>query len=624
MCGICGYIDYRGSIEGRRSTLQAMNDLLDHRGPDEQGLHLEGGIGLGHRRLSIIDLSSGQQPMGSLDGSQWLVFNGEIYNFRELRNELTAKGFVFRTKSDTEVILQGYAAWGDDVVKRLDGMFVFALWDARRKRMLAARDRLGKKPLYYYAGPDRFLFASELKSILAEKEVPREVDPAAVDRYFTYGYIPAPLTIFKGIAKLRPGHILVWEDGKTDIKPYWDVRYNPRQRDETQAVDELEGLLQDAVRKRLISDVPLGAFLSGGLDSSTVVALMSRISGPGSKTFTIGFEQQEFSEVDDARLISKVCGTEHHEQTVKADALSVLPGLVWHLDEPFSDSSSVPTFYVSQMARRNVTVVLSGDGGDELFAGYNNYAKSMGLGRWQSIPRPIRKHLMGAAGKALPISAPGKFWLLEQSRLEEIGESSLVEIFPPVKDGLFSRDYRRQLQGVETPEAALAYWEQAASLPKLSRMQYLDTKVYLAEDILMKVDKMSMANSLETRAPLLDTKVVEFAATLTPDLLMRDGKGKYLLRKVAERILPASVLNKKKQGFAIPRSQWFRKELRDFAWETLGSPGFAARGYFHGPTVQTMLIEHDKGKRDYSHWIWALLNFEIWHQTFMDPGTRKV
>lgn len=632
MCGICGYIDYRSGIEGRRGILEAMNGLMSHRGPDGDGLHLEGNVGLGHRRLSIIDLSGGAQPMGNAEGTLQVVFNGEIYNYRELRKELSDKGFPFRTNSDTEVIIQGYAAYGDGVISRLEGMFAFALWDARKKRMLVARDRLGKKPLYYHAGKDRFLFASEMKSLLAEPAVPRVIDPQAVDQYFSYGYIPAPSTIFKDIAKLRPGHFLVWENERIRVASYWDVRYGSGgtggpggpARSEDDYADELQAILEESVRKRLISDVPLGAFLSGGLDSSVVVAMMAKIAGANVKTFTIGFEEQGFSEAGDARLVSDTFATEHHEFTVKADALSILPDLVWHFDEPFADSSAVPTYYVSKMAKSQVTVVLSGDGGDELFAGYKNYSKSNALERYRAIPRFVRERLFGAVGASLPLSAPGKFWLLEQSRLEWAEEFPLLELFPPIKAGLFSEDLMRRARASQTAESSLRYWSHAWELPRMSRMQYLDTKVYLGEDILMKVDKMSMAASLETRAPLLDRKLVEFAASVPPEMQMKDGSGKYLLRKVAARILPDAILKKKKQGFAIPQGQWFRKELRDFTRETLTSKRFAARGYFRQQSVEAILREHAKGRRDYSHWLWALVNFELWHQLYVDPDTRRI
>lgn len=624
MCGIAGYVLAEGSAESQRALLAKMCGLLEHRGPDGSGMEFRGQAGLGHRRLSIIDLSGGSQPMSTEDGRLTVVFNGEIYNFPELRRELEAKGHVFRTHSDTEVFLHGYRAWGDDLLLRLNGMFAFALWDAGEKRLLAGRDRLGKKPFYYHAAADRFLFASEMKSILADPKVPRRIDPAAVDAFFSFGYIPAPTTIFMDVAKLRPGHCLAWEAGKVKVRQYWDVAYKPDPdcKTEDDYVDKLEGLLSAAVKRRLLSDVPLGAFLSGGIDSSTVVGLMAKVAGGPVRTFTAGFAEAEFSEAADARKVAEAFGTRHNEQIIRPDALEVLPKLVWHFDEPFGDSSAVPTYYVSQAARRDVTVILSGDGGDELFAGYRSYMDRNRYARYKAIPAPLRKSLMGAAAKALPWNAPGRNLLRHLSALEAHERGDRPELFPPVKEALYSAEWARASANAD-PADFLRYWGNAPATG-LSRLQYLDTKVYMPEDILMKVDRMSMACSLETRAPLLDYTVVEFAASIPPELHMKDGRGKYILRKMASRFLPAFVLEKKKQGFAIPREQWFQGALKDFARETLTSRAFRARGYFRPGRVEAILAEHAAGKKDYSMWIWCLINFELWHRTFLDADTRRI
>jgi asparagine synthase (glutamine-hydrolysing) len=625
MCGICGYITFKSGIEEKRAVLAAMCDLLHHRGPDEGALYTKGNVGLGHRRLSIIDLSGGKQPMSNEDGSLTVVFNGEIYNFPELRDELRQKGYTFRTGSDTEVILHGYHAYGDAVLQKLNGMFAFALWDAKRSRLLAARDRLGKKPFYYHLGKEGFIFSSEMKSILKESSVSREVNPEAVDKFFSYGYVPAPMTIFKSVSKLRPGHFLVLEDGKVKVSQYWDVAYKPDPdcKTEDDYVDKLHGLMQASVRRRLISDVPLGAFLSGGIDSSVVVGLMAGISTSAVKTFTIGFKEEKYSETAAARTVSDLFKTEHHEFTVEPDAVSLMPDLVWHFDEPFADSSAVPTYYVSKMARSQVTVVLSGDGGDELFAGYNHYRQMDGMQRYKNIPMFLRQAASGVA-RGLPMGANGKFFLQALSEIERRERYDLIDIYPPVKGDLMSADFRATLKGLAPAESSLRYWTDAPGGPSISRMQYLDTKVYLPEDILTKVDRMSMANSLETRAPLLDYNVVEFAASIPPDLQRKDGRGKYILRKMAARFLPPAILDKKKQGFAIPRDQWFRKDLKQYALDLLTSKRFSERGYFRDANVRLLLDEHIKGRRDYSTWIWSLINFELWHRQFMDADTRRV
>jgi asparagine synthase (glutamine-hydrolysing) len=623
MCGIAGFVQRSGEAAPFRATLEKMCGTLKHRGPDGEGLWFRGPAALGHRRLSIIDLEGGSQPMATEDGSLCVVFNGEIYNFPELRAELEGKGYSFRTRSDTEVLLHGYRAYGTGLLERLNGMFAFALWDDRNQRLFAARDRLGKKPFYFHNGPDRFLFGSELKSLLADPSVPRDLDPAGIDDFFSFSYIPAPGTALKGIAKLRPGHFLIWEGGEPKISRYWDVRYRPDPdcKTEEDYVDKLEGLLTAAVKRRLISDVPLGAFLSGGLDSSVVVGLMARVSKEPVRTFTIGFEESGFSEVEDAAVVARAFGTRHQVDMVRPDALSILPDLAWHFDEPFGDSSAVPTYLVSQAARRHVTVILSGDGGDELFAGYNSYTWHQAYARYYALPRALRKGVLGTLGNALPWDAPGRNFLLRLARLEEYDKGNVAEMFPPVKAALYTGDWKRRV-GARDPGEAFAYWDGPEG--GLSRLQYLDTKIYLPDDILVKVDRMSMANSLETRAPLLDYQVAEFAAGIPAALQRKDGKGKYVLRKLAARFLPPEILAKKKQGFAIPREVWFRGALRDYARDTLTSARFRQRGIFRPERVERILAEHAAGKRDYGMWIWCMINFELWSQAFLDAETRKI
>jgi asparagine synthase (glutamine-hydrolysing) len=603
-----------------------MCDLLHRRGPDEQGFYWGENVALGHRRLSIIDLAEGQQPMSNKEKTIFIVFNGEIYNYKELREELIAEGFSFQTNSDTEVIINGYAAYGTDVLQHLNGMFAFAIYDSSRKRLFVARDRVGKKPLYYHADNDGFLFASELKSLLAHPEVTREINPEAVDKFFSYTYIPAPLTIFKGISKLRPGHFLIYESGNLTIKQYWDVKYSlpEKERSEDEYFEEFAPLLRDAVQRRLISDVPLGAFLSGGLDSSTVVALMQSVCSDPVKTFSIGFNEREYSELDDAMLVANSLGTNHHEKIVTPDAIDLLPEIVWNCSEPFGDSSAVPTYLVSQFAREHVTVVLSGDGGDELFAGYNSYMDRDKYESFRLLPKLLREKIIGPLAAALPISAKGKFFLKKISSLDQKGLSQYTGIFPLIKDELFGHDLQHQLATLDPPESVLDYWKNMPTSSRLSTMQYLDTKVYMPEDILTKVDRMSMANSLETRAPVLDYHLVEFAATIPPHLQVKDGQGKYILRKLAGQLLPQQILTKKKQGFAIPRDTWFKEQLKEYAANMLQSEKFKNRGYFNQKTVDLVLTEHVRGKRDYSTWIWCMIIFELWHQIFMDQDTRRI
>ena len=460
MCGICGYISYKMAIDEKAPIIEKMCDLLEHRGPDDSGIFMRDNIGLGHRRLSIIDLSSGHQPMSDQQEKIWIAFNGEIYNFQDIRRNLEEKGASFNTHSDTEVIIQGYKIYGTDIVHKLNGMFSFAIWDDERKRMFIARDRLGKKPLYYYASSDRFLFSSELKSIIADPEVPRTISPEAVDKFFSYSYIPAPLTIYKDIFKLRPGHFLIWENDAIRIQQYWDVDYaagTDDSEDEISYINRLYELLKAAVKRRLISDVPLGAFLSGGIDSSVVVGLMAELSDQPVKTFSIGFQNQSYSELPDARLIAERFATEHHEYIVEPEnIIELLPKLIRHFDEPFADSSAIPTFQVSQLASKDVTVILSGDGGDELFAGYKSYKREEGIQKYKRIPKFIRENMIGPAARMLPIQARGKYFLDTISRLDFDPPQAL---FPPIKGYLYSNEFQKVIENVEPPESIADYWK---------------------------------------------------------------------------------------------------------------------------------------------------------------------
>ncbi len=629
MCGIAGIVDFEGNGP-TREMIARMTDLIRHRGPDDEGIAILGPAGLGHRRLAIIDLSpGGHQPMTLADGANHIVFNGEIYNFQEVRAELEALGETFRTRSDTEVLLSAYRVWGVDSLQKLNGMFAFAIWDTRRQALFIARDRLGKKPLFYHHRPGHLAFASEMKALLADPQVPRDVDPAAIDEYLTYSCVPAPRTIFRGVTKLLPGHYLWYERDRVTTSPYWELRFgsNGSRETEEEALEHLEELFRASVRRRLVSDVPVGAFLSGGLDSSAVVAMMAGLSSEPVRTYTIGFEEKGFSEVEDARAVARHFGTRHHEYSVRADAVEILPDLVWHLDEPFGDSSAVPSWYVAKMAAQDVKVVLSGDGGDELFAGYNRYPQAMEPWAWRWIPRVVRRSVIAPVATALPIGWPGRNRLYEIGNMHPESLPESMGIYPYIRERIYSPAWRAELSASRHAggsATALEDMPKLRSLDRLSRLQYLDTTRYLPDDILVKVDRTTMAHSLESRAPLLDHLLVSYAATLPPSWKLRDGVSKYLFRKMIRRYLPSEILGKRKQGFAIPGGTWFRSDLKKHARERLLDRKALQRGYFDRRVLDQILTYHAEGRRDYSGWIWCLLVLEEWHRAYVDPETRRV
>jgi len=629
MCGIAGIVELRGAVPDR-GTLERMASLLAHRGPDEQGIAVIGQAGLAHRRLSIIDLSGGRQPMADATGTLTLLFNGEIYNFMDVRGELESRGHRFATRSDTEVLLQAYMEWGTDCVLRLNGMYAFVIWDAPRRRLFAARDRLGKKPFYYALTPDRFVFGSELKAVLAAPGVPRDVDPAAVDEFLSRYYVGGARTILRGVAKLPPAHWLTLEEGRLNVQRYWRPAFRPDDppRREEEYLEELEALFRDAVRRRMISDVPLGAFLSGGVDSSAVVAMMAAEGGPAVKTFTVGFEEAGYSEIEDARAVARHLGTDHHEETVRPDAIAILPDLVWHYDEPFGDSSMVPTWYVARMARRHVTVALSGDGGDELFAGYTRYQRALEDRRLDWIPEPLKRRVLAPLAEALPAGAPARNRLYAAAHHSVLTGGYDLGLYPYIKSWLYAPAMRAEVgNGGGNGGAALPAGLTRADLEPLdlvSRLQWIDTLAYLPDDILTKVDRASMAHSLEARAPLLDYTLVDFMARVPTGLKLRGGVSKYLFRKMLAKRLPEAVFTKRKQGFAVPKGEWFRRDLKTVARERLLDPRTLARGYFRPERIREVLQLHEAGQRDYSDWIWCLLILEEWHRTFMDPATRRI
>ncbi len=628
MCGIAGvvYSDPRHPVD--RALVRAMTRTLAHRGPDAEGYLFDRGVGLGHRRLSIIDLSTGDQPIFNEDGSRAVVFNGEIYNFRELRDELTTRGHRFATASDTEVIVHAWEEYGDECVARLRGMFAFALWDRSRRRLLLARDRVGKKPLYYVQDKERLVFGSELKAVLADPAVKRTISLEALDDYLSFGTVPAPATIYQDVRALPPGHLLTWEDGRARVVEYWDVPVGPVcRRSETEHLEAFAAVFDDAVKVRMISDVPLGAFLSGGVDSSAVVLAMASHSTRPLLTTSVRFRDQAFDEAPHARAVAAQVGADHAEVFVEPDAATVLPRLAWHLDEPFADSSALPTYYVSQAARRRVTVALSGDGGDEFFGGYAwRYGLSLveaRVRRW--LPRPVRGGLVAPLaavwpkGDRWPRPLRWKTFLRNVSLSPEQAYFHDMSLFAPSeKAALLAPDLRRAVADHDPFEGFARHFERVRGLPHLTRITYVDAKTYLAADILVKVDRMSMAHSLEVRSPLLDHKVIEFAATLPPEMKFRRLTSKYLLRRYLARRLSPSLAYRPKQGFAIPLARWLRTDLRPLAEDLLLSRRTLGRGYFVPETVRALWDAHQRGVRDHAHRLWALMMLELWHRLFVD------
>ncbi len=622
MCGIAGFIDAERSRENAEQLIDRMCQVIRHRGPDDQGSWVDDGAALGMRRLSIIDLAGGHQPIFNEDQSILVVLNGEIYNYRELQKELQERGHHFRTNSDTETIVHAYEEYGDDCVKHLRGMFSFALWDRKRQRLLAARDRFGKKPLNYYWDGQRLIFGSEIKSIL-EAGIPREVNHIALDEYLVYRCVPAPNTLFEGVMKLPPAHILVYENGQISTKGYWELPFKPTCRDdEATAIERIRALLKEAVEVRLMSEVPLGAFLSGGIDSSIVVGLMSSMMSQPVKTFSIGFEEDDFSELPYARQVAKHFGTDHHEFFVRPELISVLPQLVWAYDEPFSDASMLPTYYVSKLAREHVTVVLTGDGGDEIFGGYTPYRREWVISR---IPPPLRS-LLGFGSRFMPDGMRGKKRLGSLTRdLPTRTVQSQMLFAVNRRPSMYSPEYFAQVHDYNPYERLISEFRAVSDLEVTAQLQYVDVRAYLANDILVKVDKASMFNSLETRAPMLDQYLVEYVASLPSTMRMRNGVLKYLLKRVAADLLPAEILTRGKQGFGVPIKHWFRGDLNGYAYELLLSPRAQQRGIFNPEYIRNLLQAHARTTLvNHSSAIWALLCLELWFQIYMDEPPTSV
>ncbi|MEZ5346271.1 MAG: asparagine synthase (glutamine-hydrolyzing) [Pyrinomonadaceae bacterium] len=626
MCGIAGFItkdrDARGSE--REILLDKMCSVITHRGPDEQGTTVRGRAALGMRRLSIIDLKGGQQPIYNEDGSKFIVFNGEIYNYRELRSELESHGCRFKTNSDTETIIHAFEIFGPKCLEKLRGMFAFAIWDEKDESLFIARDRVGKKPLFYSLLPNGDLvFGSELKSLLEYPGVSREIDLDALDAYLTFGYVPEDFCIFRNTQKLPPGQFLTFSSGKVKTEEYWNFKYQEIEetKDESGYIDELREKIRDAVKVRLISEVPLGAFLSGGVDSSAVVGMMSQILNKPVKTFSIGFNEDSFDELKYARIAAKHFKTEHHEFVVTPDLVDEIDQLVWHFDEPFADSSALPTFMVSKMARDFVTVVLSGDGGDELFAGYTRYLIDKKRSGLEKLPKAIRSGLLKPLSESLPHGAKGRNFLYNTS-LDAVDRyiDSISQFGKLKKKELYSEKLRENLSAGRSSESVFRSIAQSVSTgDPIDNLLYLDSKTYLPGDILTKVDRMSMAASLEARVPLLDQELIDFVTTKIPaGLKLKRTETKYIFKKALDGIVPDEILYREKQGFGVPINEWINDQLRERIRGTLLENKSLERGYFDPKYIIRLLNEHSAGRRDHSHPLWVLWMLELWHRRFVD------
>lgn len=623
MCGIAGIFNTRNEDIPQIELINRMTDAITHRGPDESGVHLEPGLALGHRRLSVIDIASGQQPLFNADRSAAIVFNGEIYNFMQLRPELEALGYRFTTNSDTEVILHAWQAWGSQCVQRLRGMFAFAIWDQKRRHLFLARDRLGIKPLYYALLPNgHFVFGSELKALLPHPALPRERDPMAIEDYFAYGYIPEPRTIFSGVRKLPPGHTLLIEKGQTLLprtNQYWDIPFTDSGlATQDSAQSELIGRLREAIDIRLVAEVPLGAFLSGGVDSSAIVALMAGLVDQPIKTCSIGFDVPEFDETAYALAVAERYHTDHRTDTVKADDFALVDRLGWLFDEPFADSSAMPTYRVCEAARKRVTVALSGDGGDENLAGYRRYRMHMAEEQLRSrLPLGLRKAVFGPLGAIYPKADWAPRFLRAKTTFQSLARDSVGAWFHSVsrmsdeqRHTLFSPALRSELGGYNAVEVLRGHAARAPTDHPLSLVQYLDLKTFLVS-ILHKVDRASMAHALEVRVPLLDHQLVEWMSGLRPEWKLAGGDGKHLFKQALKPYLPDDVMYRPKQGFSIPLAQWFRGPLREkYQREVLGE-SMADSGLFNNDYLSQLLQQHDSGLRDNSVVMWELLMFAL-------------
>jgi len=628
MCGICGIVNFNATEPVDRHLVERMTSAQAHRGPDDHGYFVENNVGLGHRRLSIIDLSGGKQPMFNEDGSVVVVFNGEIYNFADLTGDLISRGHQFTTRSDTETIVHAYEEYGVECMKDFRGMFAFAIWDRRQKRLLLVRDRLGIKPVYYYAGKDFFIFASEIKSLLEHPRVPRELDLQSLDLYLALRYVPGPRTMFKNIFKLQPGHWMTVDETGMKVRKYWDVSYETRHVSAAQCLEEFSHLLEESVRLRLIADVPLGVFLSGGLDSSSILAIMSKITGGRRvKTFSVGYETsgpsgaeaEEANELHYARQAAAHFGAEHHEFSVTGhDFENAIPTMVSHLDEPMADSTCIPLYFISKLARKHITVVLSGEGADEMMGGYGLYPRILALEKIRRLSGPLAPVFPALAG--LPLGERVRAYLRRMgSRVEDHYRGVVKGIGLETRLALAGEERVRKSES-RLDEIFAPYFEHAANASTLNRMLYADTKVWLPENLLLKGDKMTMATAVELRVPFLDHKLVEYLAALPDSMKVRGNQGKWILRQMMGNVLPPSILHRKKRGFSVPTASWLRYDLRDTVREALLSSNSACRQFFDAQAVEQIVDLQEKGKISGYQEVWSLLVFEFWHKQFIEES----
>jgi asparagine synthase (glutamine-hydrolysing) len=627
MCGIVGIVR-RDEHGVDADVLARMCEQVRHRGPDEEGHYLVGGVGLAMRRLAIIDIAGGQQPIHNEDRTAWIVFNGEIYNYPELRERLENLGHVFYTDGDTEAILHAYEQYGADCPKHLRGMFAFAIWDAGKSELFLARDRVGKKPLLYALTSNGIVFGSEFTALLEHPDVSREVAPEAIDHYLSFMYVPAPLSAYKAIKKLEPGHTLRYtRHGDVKLNRYWQPDFSKKVNySEEEAGARVVETLRDAVRVRLISEVPLGAFLSGGIDSSAIVALMSEASSTPVKTFAIGFEEQDFNELHHARRVAEHIGAEHHEFIVRPEAMDVLPTLVEHYGEPYADSSAIPTYYVAKETRKHVTVALNGDGGDECFAGYERYAAMRAAENFRRLPAFVRRGVIEPLAEMLPVSEVRRSRLKDARRFVRAAALPRVErytrwmsiIDDETKADLYTDEFKRRVANQKATDILGGWFATANGAGVVDAALLTDTMTYLPNDLLVKVDIATMAVSLEARAPFLDHHVIELAASLPENLKLRGLTKKYILKKYLRGFLPEENLVRRKQGFNVPIGSWLRDSMQGFLRETLLSEKAAKRGLFKSATVKRLIEQHTRGERDLSHQLWTLLMLELWFNRFID------
>jgi len=633
MCGIAGKIYQDSQRKVPREDVARMTGVLAHRGPDGEGVWVERNVGLGHRRLSIIDLRAvAAQPMSNEDGAVWITFNGEIYNFQELRKDLESRGHVFRTESDTEAIIHAYEEYGRECLHHLRGMFAFAIWDSRQRVLFVARDRVGKKPVFYFVDGERFLFGSEIKALLADLERPNQLNPIALDHYLAFGYIPAPLTAFQGIKKLPAAHWLEWKEGQVTTGRYWKLRYRPKRQINIQdAVQELRWRLSEAVRVRLMSDVPIGAFLSGGIDSSAVVASMAQSLSRPVRTFCVGFDDKALDERPFARMVADRFGTEHTELLVSAPVAEILPRLIWHYDEPFGDSSAVPSYAIAQLTRQHVTVVLNGDGGDENFGGYDRYL-AMRRSRWgDGVPRWLWRGA-GIAVSRLPERLRHQSLFAKMARVTSALARSPGRRYATwsghtseeFRHFCYSSDFSELLKNSDPEALVEELFSQSDKEDMVEAALETDVNLYLADDLLVKMDRASMAHSLEARSPFLDHPLMEFAATLPTEMKVHSKTKKKVLKDALQGIIPEMILDRPKMGFGAPLASWFRGPLRVMMQDVLLDSRSLQRGVFQPAAIQRCVTEHLSGNYDHSTMLWDLLVLELWHRTFLDENGRGI